>query len=149
MANLADNDRYDTYSRDAGRRDVGVTAFLWAAWAAAAVFWGFLLTTAYGIVQALGHPSDGLDAGEAGVAGIGWMTINMVGGLVILGGALAWGAYRYASRDRGLDPVTEASTHALYDIVERQGGDDLTSRSPEAREPFERDAFRSAERDMR
>ncbi|WP_374472539.1 hypothetical protein [Phenylobacterium sp.] len=156
MATLPYSDRTDTYSAersDAGAhrtRDVGATIFVWLAWAAAAIFWGFALTTAFGILSSLGHPAaDGLDAGEADVGGIGWMTINFIGGLIILGGALAYGAYRYASRDKRLDPVTEAATHALYDTIERQGGEDRTTRSPEAREPMERDAYRASQSDLR
>jgi hypothetical protein len=151
MATLSYGERTDTYGGgvDTRGRDVGATIFTWVAWAAAAMFWGFTMTTAWGIVSAMGNPAaNGPSPGEADVGGIGWMTINFIGGMVVLGGALAYGAYRYASRDRALDPVTEAATHALYDTVERQGGEDLTTRSPEARAPMERDAYRTAQRDL-
>jgi hypothetical protein len=150
------SDRTDTYAAqrtgadDHRSRDMGATIFVWVAWAVAAIFWGFTLTTAFGILGSLGHPAaDGLDAGEVDAGGLGWMAINFVGGLIILGGAIAYGAYRWASRDKRLDPVTEAATHELYDQVERQGGEDMTSRSPEAREPFERDAYRASQSDLR
>ncbi|HEY8614730.1 hypothetical protein [Phenylobacterium sp.] len=132
------------------QRDVGATVFVWLAIALALAFWAANLTALFGILGALGHPAaDGLDAGEADVGGLGWMTINFVGGLLILGGALAYGAYRYASRDKRLDPMTEASTAALYDNIERQGGDDTSSRSPEDRSPMERDAYRTSQSDLR
>jgi hypothetical protein len=122
----------------------GVTAFLWLAWAAVAIFWGFSLTTGFGILSALGHPANsGPGPGEADAGGVSWAMINLVG-VAILGAAMAYGAYRYATRDRGKDAMSEASTAALYDIVEAQGGEDLTTRSPEAREPTERDAYRAA-----
>jgi hypothetical protein len=123
---------------------VGVTTFLWMAWAAVAVFWGFSLTTGIGIISALGHPANsGPGPGEADAGGVSWALMTVVG-VAILGAALAYGAYRYATRDRSKDPMTEASTAALYDIVEAQGGEDMTTRSPEAREPIERDAYRAA-----
>ena len=75
---------------------------------------------------------------EAGISGDRY---TVVGGMVILGLAIAYGLYRYSTRDKRLDPVTEASTARLYDIVEAQGGEDMTTRSPEAREPLERDAY--------
>lgn len=157
MANLADNERYDSrrdiahaHRGDGRTRDMGATVFIWVAWAAAAIFWGVLLTTGFGILSALGHPAaNGPGPGEADMGGVGWMTINFIGGIIVLGGALAWGMYRYASRDRMMDPVTEVATHALYDTIERQGGDDMTSRSPEARTTHERDAYRTAQRDLR
>ena len=63
-------------------------------------------------------------------------------GVVALGAAIGWGALRWATRDKRLDPITEASTAALYDGVARNGGDDRVSRSPEARRGDERDSYR-------
>jgi hypothetical protein len=40
-------------------------------------------------------------------------------GAVILALALAWGAFRYYTRNRANDAVTERATHALYE----HGGD--------------------------
>ena len=151
MATLSYGERTDTYGDvvETRGRDPGATIFTWVAWAAAAIFWGFMLTTGWGIVSAMGSAAaNGPGPGETDVGGIGYMTMGFIGGVIVLGGALAYGAYRYASRDRALDPVTEAATHALYDTIERQGGEDLTTRSPEARAPMERDAYRTAQRDL-
>ena len=86
---------------------------------------------------------------SGGVGGVSWLMITFVGGLIVLGGALAYGAYRYATRDKSLDPVTEAATHALYDITEAAGGDDEVTRSPEARRPQDRDSLRVARGEQR
>jgi hypothetical protein len=124
---------------------VGGRIFLWTAWALAAAFWAFMLTTAGGIFQALSRgPAGGPGPGEVDAGGISWLLINFVGGVVVLGGALAYGLYRYSSRDKGRDAATEAATHALYDITEAAGGDDEVTRSPEARRPEDRDAMRVA-----
>lgn len=125
--------------------NTGSTIFLWIVWALAAAFWTATFTTALGILQAASHPTAASGTGGADAAGVGFALMDVVGGMVILGLAIAYGLYRYSTRDKRLDPVTEASTAALYDTIERQGGDDLTTRSPEAREPFERDAYRSIE----
>lgn len=123
----------------------GATAFLWIAWALAAAFWAATFTTALGILQAVSHPTDTAGVGGADAGGVGFALMDVVGGMVILGLAIAYGLYRYSTRNKALDPVTEASTAKLYDIVEAQGGEDMTTRSPEAREPLERDAYRAAE----
>lgn len=122
---------------------VGGQIFLWVAWGLAAAFWAFSLTTGIGIINSLG-PADGPGAGETGAGGISWMLINFIGGVVILGGALAYGAYRYATRNKANDPLTEAATHAEYDMIEANGGDDEVTRSPEAHRPMDRDAARTA-----
>lgn len=117
--------------------------FLWVAWALAAAFWAFSLTTGIGIINSIG-PASGPGPGEADAGGVSWMLINLVGGVLILGGALAYGAYRYATRDKSKDAMTEAATHAEYDMIEANGGDDEISRSPEAHRPMDRDAARVA-----
>jgi hypothetical protein len=123
----------------------GSTIFLWIAWALAAAFWSATFSTALGIMEAVSHPADTAGVGGADAGGVGFALMDVVGGIVILGLAIAYGLYRYSTRDKRLDPVTEATTAALYDSIERQGGDDLTTRSPEARAPLERDAYRSIE----
>jgi hypothetical protein len=154
MATLSYGDQTDTYSARTNAsghtsRDLGATIFVWLAWAFAAMFWGFSLTTGFGIMQALGHPANsGIGAGEADAGGVGWMLINFVG-VIVLGGALAFGAYRYATRDKRKDPMTEASTAALYDTIEQEGGDDASTRSPEERSSTERDAYRTSQSDLR
>jgi hypothetical protein len=112
-------------------RSVGEHAFIWLAWAVAAIFWGATMTTFMGILHAVSQPTPGL-AGGADAGGIGFLLMDVVGGLVLLGAALAFGSWMTASRNRRLDPATEAATAALYDQVERQGGDDMTTRSPES-----------------
>jgi hypothetical protein len=119
----------------------GSTIFLWIAWALAAAFWSATFSTALGILQAVTHPADTSGVGGVDAGGVGFALMDVVGGMVILGLAIAYGLYRYSTRDKRLDPVTEASTARLYDIVEAQGGEDMTTRSPEAREPLERDAY--------
>lgn len=125
---------------------VGGKIFIWLAWALAAAFWAFTLTTAFGIMGALGDPAaNGPGPGEVDAGGMGWLLMTFVGGLLILGGALAYGAYRYATRNKRLDPLTEAATHAEYDMAEAAGGDDDIRRSPEARRPLDRDAARAVD----
>jgi hypothetical protein len=121
---------------------LGSTLFLWVAWALAAAFWAATATTAMGILQAAASPTPA-PAGGADAGGVGWALIDVVGGMIVLGLAIAYGMYRYATRDKRLDPVTEASTAALYNNIERRGGDDESARSPEAHAPSERDAYRN------
>jgi hypothetical protein len=154
MTTLSYNDQTPAY-READRREAtrshGLSPgliFLWIAWLLAAAFWAFTSTTAIGIMEAVMRPSNGPSPGEVDAGGVGWGLMNFVGP-AILGLVLAYGLFRYATRDRRKDAATEASTAALYDTIERQGGEDLTTRSPEAREPEERDAYRAAEGDLR
>jgi hypothetical protein len=130
-----------SYESTAG--GVGGQIFLWLAWAAAAIFWGVMLTTAAGILGAADSPAVARPGGGADAGGISWFLINVVGGTVVLGLAIAWGAYRYATRNKANDPMTEAATRAEYDMVEAAGGDDDIHRSPQARRPEERDAYRA------
>lgn len=118
---------------------VGGQIFLWVAWAVAAAFWAFTLTTGIGIINSIG-PASPPGPGEADVGGVSWLMITFVGGLLILGGALAFGVYRWSTRDRSRDALTEAATHAEYDMAEAAGGDDDVSRSPETHRPMDRDA---------
>jgi hypothetical protein len=128
----------------AGGRDVGPQIFLWLAWALAFGFWALTMSTFFGILSALAAGSPGGLEGGVDAGGAGFFLIDVVAGVIGLGIALAYGMARWATRDKRLDPVTEASTAALYDAVERGGGEDMTSRSPEARRPRERDAYRPA-----
>jgi hypothetical protein len=111
-------------------RSLGEHVFIWVAWAAAAVFWGATLTTLVGIVRAIGQ-TPATAAGGADFGGVAWLIIDVVFGVVLLGAALAFASWMYARRDRRLDPAGEAATARLYDAVERQGGEDMTSRSPD------------------
>jgi hypothetical protein len=134
------------HTTPASQRDRGGVfslAFLFLGWAVLAGFWAAGLTAFSGIIGSLGHPAaQGPSAGSADAGGIGWLLINFVGGILVLGGAIAFGAWRYANRDRRLDGMTEAATHAEYDLVEAGNGDDVVSRSPEAHRPEERDIYR-------
>lgn len=123
--------RFDGDGRTAPRdRSVGEHIFIWLAWAVAAAFWGATMTTLFGILEAISHGAPATQGG-ADFGGIAWLIIDVIGGLVLLGAALAYGSWMYARRDRRLDPAGEAATADLYDAVERQGGDDMTSRSPD------------------
>lgn len=160
MATLPYSDRTDTYSTTTAIQDaggygessaggVGGKIFIWLAWAFAAAFWAFSLSTGIGILNAMGSPAADATGGAVDAGGLGWFLMTVVGGTVVLGIAIAYGLASYLSRDKRKDPMTEAATHALYDTIERQGGDDMTTRSPEARRPEERDAYRDAQKDLR
>lgn len=120
---------------------VGGQIVLWIVWSLAFAFWAFTMSSFFGILSEINRTgAQGLEGGiNAGGAG---SLMMVVVGVVVLGAAIAWGAARWATRDKRLDPVTEASTAALYDSIERRGGDEIVSRSPEARAPEERDSFR-------
>lgn len=99
--------------------DVGAQIFLWIAWVAAFGVWAFFMSVDVGIVRAIqagGHNTlmGGVDAG-----GAGFVLMDVVGGLVVLGVAIAYGAARWATRDRSRDPMTEAATAEIYDAAER------------------------------
>lgn len=139
----------DSYARERteparAERYMGETIFLWVAWTLAFVFWAFFMSTFFGIFHELGAGAPGGLEGGADAGGLGFLMMDVIGGVVLLGGALAWGEFRTSRRNRSLDPATEASTAALYDRAERRGGDDRSARSPEAREPLERDSYRPA-----
>jgi hypothetical protein len=103
---------------ETGYRSVGEQIFLWVAWTAAFAFWAFSMSTFFGILDAIAaSPPGGLMGGmDAGGAGFLLMTVV---GVAALGLIIAYGAVRWATRDKSLDPVTEASTAALYDAEER------------------------------
>ena len=129
------------------RRDVGAQAFIWLAWAAAAAFWAMGMTAFFGILASIGsNPQAPQGGGDVG--GVGWFMTTVVG-VAVLGIAMAYGAVRYSTRDKSKDPMTERATAALYDTIADQGGEDLTSRSPEARSTEERDAYRASQSDLR
>jgi hypothetical protein len=102
---------------------VGGQVFLWVAWALAAAFWAAVGTTAINILQAGDNPALTLGGGEAEGGGLQWSLMTVIG-VVILGAAIAFGAWRYATRDRRKDPMTERATRAEYDAIEAAGGDD-------------------------
>jgi len=132
MASIYDDrslDKQDAEAPSRGR-SLGEHVFIWLAWAVAAVFWGATLTTMVGIVRAIGQ-TPAAATGGADFGGVAWLIIDVVFGIVLLGAALAFASWMYARRDRRLDPAGELATARLYDAIERQGGEDMTSRSPD------------------
>lgn len=105
-------------------RNVAGKAFLWTAWALAAAFWTAVGTTAFKILGAADNPA--LNSGETG--GFGWLVI---GGVALLGLAIAIGAFSFATRDRRKDPMTERATRAEYNAIEAAGGDDVDIPGPD------------------
>jgi len=97
-------------------------AFLWVAWAVtAAWFFPFALRTSVGILEATGR-TDAMPGGAVDAGGMSLVMLEVVG-VVILGLALAYGAFRYATRNRALDPIGEAATKAQYDAPHAMGAD--------------------------
>jgi hypothetical protein len=125
-------------------RDPAGTAFLWFGWAVAFAFWVAAMSTFFGILQSIAAGGPGSIRGGVDAGGAGFLLMDVIGGLIVLGAAIAWGMARWATRDKRRDPMTEAATAELYDSVERAGGDDEIARSPEARRPRDRDSFRPA-----
>jgi hypothetical protein len=141
--------RYDSRAHEAtapvsAYRDPAGTAVLWIGWALAFAFWVFAMSTFFGILEAIGRGGPGSIMGGIDAGGAGFLLMDVIGGVIVLGIALAWGMARWATRDKRQDAVTEAATAALYNEVERAGGDDMVSRSPEARRPEDRDSYRPA-----
>ena len=144
MAVRSYGDEYEAVDTSYGETAAGGAAgkiFLWVAWSAAAIFWGFMLTTGAGILQAAGNPA--LQAG--GDSGGMMLLIGVIAAIVVLA-VIAWFSARWAGRNRRLDPVTEAATRAEYDLIEAHGGDDEVELSPEAHRPEERAAYRAIDR---
>lgn len=96
-----------------GSNYLGEQIFLWVAWAAAFAFWAFSMQTAIGIMGAI-MSSPATVMGAVDLGGIEFVLFSGVGVLVVAL-AIAYGAARWATRDRSLDPVTEAATAKLYD----------------------------------
>jgi hypothetical protein len=128
----SDRPRADYVDSDLGPTTsggVGGQAFLWVAWALAAAFWAAVGTTAVKILQAGDNPAMALGGGEAEGGGLQWFVIDVVG-VLILAAAIAFGASRWATRDRRRDAMTERATRAEYDAIEAAGGDeDLAARN--------------------
>lgn len=101
--------------------DVGAQIFLWIIWVAAFAFWAFFMMADLGIMRDVMAGGPGTVMGGVDLGGGGFVMMSVVG-VVVLGIAIAYGAARWATRDRSKDPLTEASTAALYNSIER-GGD--------------------------
>jgi len=106
------------YAESPRYRDPGGIAFVWIAWALAFAFWAFTMSSFFGILSALGSGAPGGIEGGMDAGGAAWFLMEVVG-VIVLAGALLWGMARYMTRDKRLDPLTEASTAALYDAEER------------------------------
>ncbi|HSV03296.1 MAG TPA: hypothetical protein VLI41_08825 [Phenylobacterium sp.] len=101
-----------------GYGDVGAQIFLWLAWALAFAFWVFSMTIDAGILHALAQGGHNTLMGGLDSSGAGFFLIGVFG-FIVLGIAIAYGAARWATRDKRLDPVTEAATAEIYDDAER------------------------------
>lgn len=124
-------------------RRPGEQAVIWILWALAFAFWAFSFSSAIGIFHEVFQPAAEQVPGGPGGGELGLILLAGVAFFLFAVG-LIWASIRAAGRDKGLDATTEASTRALYDTVERAGGDDMVTRSPGARKPFERDSYRPA-----
>lgn len=130
MARMSLNDR--SYARADVReeRSVGEHIFIWIAWAVAAAFWGATLTTMVEIFRAAGQPSP--TVATAGAPGGSAYLVLVVAAFLALAAAIAYASIRSATTRSGA--AGEAATAALYDSIERQGGEDMASRSADRRD---------------
>jgi hypothetical protein len=139
MANRPGDDLSPSDARagpDAPReRSFGEHIVIWIGWALAAAFWGAVLTTGIEILRAVSVPTQTIRPPGA-PGGMGYLAL-VVAAFVIVALALLYAELRTLRRGR-LDSLGDAHAAALYDRIERQGGDDMTSRPP-ARERPERD----------
>jgi hypothetical protein len=113
----------------APERSVGEHIFIWIAWALAAAFWGATLTTMVQIFRSVGQATPG--AGAPGAPGGTAYLAMVIVAFLVMAGALAYAEFRSAGSRAG--GRREAATAALYNSVERQGGEDMTARSPRRR----------------
>lgn len=104
----------------AAYRDAGAHIFIWIAWALAFAFWVFSMGIDWGILRDIAQGGPGSILGGVDAGGAQFFLLTVLG-VIVLGIAIAYGAARWATRDRRMDPVTEASTAALYDSIERGG----------------------------
>ena len=128
MATTPQDGRAHGDRASARERSVGEHIFIWVAWALAAAFWGASLTTMVEIFRAAGQPGPAVSA--PGVPGGLAYLVLVVVAFLVMAFALAWAEFRAASAAgrRG-----EGATAALYNTIERQGGEDQTARSPDGR----------------
>jgi hypothetical protein len=115
-------DRYEAdavATERAPYRDVGATVFLWVAWALAFAFWALFMSSFFGILHDIAAAGPGSLMGGVDMGGGAYAVIDVIGGIVILGLVLVYGLARYATRDKAMDPITEAATRDLYDHAGR------------------------------
>lgn len=121
--------------RDAPReRSVAEHIFIWIGWALAAAFWGATFTTVTGIFRAVATPTPGV-VGGADFGGVGYLVLGFVGVVLILGFAMAGVSWMFARRNRGLAPLADAKTAALYENADRQIAEGETRPSPDLARP--------------
>ena len=128
MARMSLNDRTEARAAVREERSVGEHIFIWIAWAAAAAFWGGTVTTMVEIFRTVGQPLPTVAALGA-PAGSAYL-ILVVTAFLALALAMAYASIRSAT---GSGAVGEAATAALYDSVERQGGEEMSGRSVDRR----------------
>jgi H+/Cl- antiporter ClcA len=125
MASGPYHDASATYGRDAEaprERSVGEHIFIWVAWAAAAVFWGAMLSSIVGILQAAAQVTPTVRApGMPG--GMPYLALVILAFLFVAL-ALLYAEFRTAQTSRRIDAASEAGAAALYSRVERQGGEE-------------------------
>jgi hypothetical protein len=115
----------DTYAAErahedsAAYRDVGATIFLWVAWTLAFAVWAFFMSSFFGILHDVAAGGPGSIMGGVDLGGAAFAVMDVIGGVIVLGLVLIYGLAKYHTRNRALDPMTEAATARLYD----QGGD--------------------------
>ena len=124
MARMSLNDRSDARAAVREERSVGEHIFIWIAWAVAAAFWGATLTTMVEIFRAAGRALPAVAA--TGAPGGSAYLILVVTAFLALALAMAYASIRSATSRSGA--VGEAATAALYDSVERQGGEEMSGR---------------------
>jgi hypothetical protein len=131
MASTSQDGR--AFERDAApERSVGEHIFIWIAWALAAAFWGATLTTMVQIFRTVGQTTPGAGApGAPGAPGGTAYLVMVIVAFLVMAGALAYAEFRSAGSRAG--GRREAATAALYNSIERQGGEDMTARSPRRR----------------
>jgi len=107
----------------ARERSVGEHIFIWIAWALAAAFWGMTLTTVVEIFRSAAQSTPQIAV--PGAPGGSAFLVLVVVAFLVMAFALAYAEIRAAgahSTGRG-----EAATSALYNSIEAQGGEDLTT----------------------
>jgi hypothetical protein len=129
VASMPSSDRSHVGAARREERSVGEHIFIWIAWALAAAFWGASLTTMVEIFRAAGQALPAIDA--PGAPGGSAYLVLVVTAFLVLALAIAYASIRSATSRSGA--AGEAATAALYNSIERQGGEDMTSRSPDRR----------------
>jgi hypothetical protein len=89
-------------------------AFLWIVLILALAVWVPFTVIVDSAILAAASSITFRGEGAADAGGIGWILIDIVGPMLLALG-LAYGLYRYHTRDRRLDPLTEAATRDAFE----------------------------------